>query len=174
MQEVPDACGGRHNLTGQRLLQIWAARQSCSPMNEKKRAARNTSDDRVGGSDGSQVWVEPVGAVIVARLRGIPTAELIRDCQDRVVALNRDTGINLIMYDALEFERPPIDLVLKQQVLTGNLKKSGAKIAIVVPNTSIAYLARLAFGEANHRVFYNDISAAVLWLSERNAEREPI
>jgi hypothetical protein len=40
------------------------------------------------------------------------------------------------------------------------------KIAIVVPNTAIAYLARLAFGEANHRVFYNDMSAAVLWLME--------
>jgi hypothetical protein len=34
-----------------------------------------------------------------------------------------------------------------------------------VPNTGIAYLARLAFGEANHRVFYNDIAAAVAWLS---------
>lgn len=74
------------------------------------------------------------------------------------------------MYDALELERPPIEIVLTQQILTDDLKVSGAKIAIVVPNTSIAYLARLAFGEADHRVFYNDISAAVLWLTDHESD----
>ena len=38
--------------------------------------------------------------------------------------------------------------------------------AIVVPNTRLAYLARLAFGEGDYRVFYSDIAAAVVWLSE--------
>jgi hypothetical protein len=120
-------------------------------------------------SGGGRLWVEFVG-IIVARIRGIPTAELIRECQSRVVALRNDTGCNSIMYDALELDRPPIEIVLTQQGLTDELKESGVKIAIVVPNTSIAYLARLAFGEANHRVFYNDISAAVLWLNDREAE----
>jgi hypothetical protein len=32
--------------------------------------------------------------------------------------------------------------------------------AIVVPNTRVAYLARIAFGEGDHRVVYNDFSAA--------------
>jgi hypothetical protein len=36
----------------------------------------------------------------------------------------------------------------------------------VVPNSRLAYLARLAFGEGDYRVFYNDIVAAVRWLSE--------
>ena len=120
--------------------------------------------------EGGRLWVEPVGDIIVARVRGRPTAELIRECQARVIALRIDTGCNRIMYDALELERPPIETVLTQQALTDDLKDSGVKIAIVVPNTSIAYLARLAFGEANHRVFYNDISAAVLWLTNQKAE----
>jgi hypothetical protein len=113
-----------------------------------------------------EMWVEPVGSIIIARIRGMATADLIRACQSRVVALQADTGCNRIMYDALELERPPIDIVLTQQALTAALGKSEMKIAIVVPNTAIAYLARLAFGETNHRVFYNDISAAVLWLNE--------
>ena len=130
----------------------------------------DTSGKSFDISGAGRLWVEPVGSIIVARIRGIPTAELIHECQRRVVALQSETGCDRIMYDALELEPPPIEIVLTQQALTDELKESGVKIAIVVPNTSIAYLARLAFGEAIHRVFYNDISAAVLWLSDRGAD----
>ena len=114
--------------------------------------------------------MEPVGGMIVARIRGTATAALIRECQNRVLGLQRETSCDRIMYDALELERPAIDIVLAQQALTDELKQSRVKIAIVVPNTAIAYLARLAFGESNHRVFYNDIRAAVLWLGDSAAE----
>jgi hypothetical protein len=36
----------------------------------------------------------------------------------------------------------------------------------VVPNTRLAYLARLAFGEGDYRVFYSDMTAAILWLEQ--------
>jgi len=116
------------------------------------------------GTSGGQLWVEPVGGIIVARIRGVPTAELLLECQRRVVAILIDTGSGRVLYDALELDRPPIEIVLTQQGLTDELKHSGARIAIVVSNTAIAYLARLAFGCADHRVFYNDIAAAVRWL----------
>src|SRR5213595_2136482 len=91
--------------------------------------------------EAGRLWVQPVGNIIVARVRGRATADLIRECQDRVVALRRDTGCSHIMYDALELERPPIEIVLTQQALTGDLRGDGIRIAIVVPNTAIAYLA---------------------------------
>ena len=114
----------------------------------------------------SQLWVELVGEIIIARIRGIPTEELIRECQLRVIALQADTGCTRVLYDALELERPPIEIVLTQQSFSAELKDSALSVAIVVPNTSIAYLARLAFGVLNHRVFYNDIAAAILWLTQ--------
>jgi hypothetical protein len=40
------------------------------------------------------------------------------------------------------------------------------KRAIVVPNSRIAFLARIAFGEGDYKVFYNDMIAAIKWLSE--------
>ena len=104
----------------------------------------------------------------MARIRGMPTENLIRECQSRVVALQKDTGCKRVLYDALELERPAIDIVLTQQTLTDSLKKADVRIAIVVPNTSIAYLSRLAFGESNHRVFYNDVAGAILWLTTEN------
>lgn len=113
-----------------------------------------------------QLWVELVGEIIVARIRGVPTEQLIRDCQRRVIALQADTGCTRVLYDALELERPPIEIVLTQQSISAELKQSDVKVAIVVPNTSIAYLARLAFGDLNHRVFYNDIAGALRWLTQ--------
>ena len=34
-----------------------------------------------------QLWVEPVGGLIVARVRGQPTEQLLRECQDRVLQI---------------------------------------------------------------------------------------
>lgn len=118
-----------------------------------------------------RIWVEPVGSVILARLRGKPTAELLRECEARVLELTRDTEQVRVLYDALELEAPEMDLVLLQKQLDSDRKVSlGAtplRTAILVPNTRIAYLSRIAFGhagEANYRVFYNDLSAALKWL----------
>ena len=123
-----------------------------------------------------RIWVEPVGSVILARLRGMPTAELLRECEQRVLELARDTQQVRVLYDALELEAPEMDLVLLQQRLDTAKKEtlSGASLrtAILVPNTRIAYLARIAFGhagEANYRVFYNDLGAALKWLEDRSA-----
>lgn len=113
-----------------------------------------------------QLWVEPVGQLIVARVRGRATQDLIVECQRRVVELQADTGRTRILYDALELERPPLDVVLTQQELSSALQSPAIKVAIVVQNTGIAYLARLAFGAANHRVFYSESAAATRWLEE--------
>ncbi len=129
-----------------------------------------SSEDLVSAPATGGLWVELVGGIIVARIRGTATAELIRECQRRVMALRLDTGCNRILYDALELARPPIDLVVAQQALTAELTQAWTKIAIVVPNTAIAYLSRLAFSDANHRVFYSDITAAILWLDGGAAE----
>lgn len=114
----------------------------------------------------SASWVELVGDIIIARIRGVPTEDLVRDCQQRVLALLRDTHYRKILYDALELDSPSVDITLLQQNLSEELHRLGAKIALVAPNTRVAYLSRLAFGSGNHRVFYNDMSAAIRWLDE--------
>lgn len=85
--------------------------------------------------------------------------------------LARDTQHVRVLYDALELEAPQIELVLLQQRLEAEKKASlidvSLRTAILVPNTRIAYLARIAFGQAgesNYRVFYNDFGAALKWL----------
>lgn len=111
-----------------------------------------------------QLWVEPVGGLIIARLRGRPTEALLKECQDRVLQLVQDTGRGMVLYDGLELEPPDIDVVLSQRRLDEEAGHVALRRAIVVPNTRLAYLARLAFGEGDYRVFYNDMVAAIHWL----------
>ena len=115
----------------------------------------------------AQLWIEPVGDLIVARVQGVPDEALIRECQERVLALVRETGSNCILYDALEVEAPDVEVVLVQRELDAEIGTPTLRRAIVVPNAQLAYLARLAFGDADYRVFYNDMMAAMLWLHEK-------
>jgi hypothetical protein len=114
----------------------------------------------------SQLWVEAVGNLIIARIRGVPTEALISECQDRVLLLVKGTAHNLVLYDTLEMDAPPLDVVLSQRTLDEQLGSVTLRRAIVVPNSQLAYLARLAFGEGDYRVFYNDMTAAITWLSQ--------
>ena len=116
-----------------------------------------------------QLWVERVGDLVVARVRGEPTALLLQECQERVLRLVRDTGRGKVLYDTLEMKAPPVDVPWAQRELDERLGSTQLRRAIVVPNSRLAYLARLAFGEGDYRVFYDDIVAAVQWLSEDTA-----
>jgi hypothetical protein len=86
-------------------------------------------------STDAQLWVEVVGDLIIARVRGEPTAALLRECQERVLFLVKDAGRGKVLYDTLEMSAPPIDIPWVQR-------------------------------ELDYRVFYNDMVAAVKWLSE--------
>jgi hypothetical protein len=99
-------------------------------------------------------------------MRGEPTEELLRECQDRILVLVQDTGNTRILYDTLEMEPPPVDVPLAQRKLDEELGPVQLRRAIVVPNSRLAYLARLAFGEGDYRVFYNDMAAAITWLGQ--------
>jgi hypothetical protein len=121
-----------------------------------------------------QLWVEPVGDLILARLRGRADEQLIRECQHRVVQLVKDTNQVKVLYDALEMEEPTVDLALLQEKMDAEASERLGAIplrrAILVPNTRIAYLSRIAFGqfgEGAYRVFYNDMAQAILWLEEK-------
>lgn len=116
-----------------------------------------------------EAWVELVGDLIVARVRGQPNEQLLRDTQEKVIFLVRDAGRGKVLYDTLEMIAPPVDVPWSQRALDENLGQIKLKRAIVVPNSRLAYLARLAFGEGDYRVFYNDMVAAIKWLAEDSA-----
>ena len=112
------------------------------------------------------LWVELSGDLIIARMRGEPTVELLRECQSQVVHLARDAGRARVLYDVLEMHPPHVDVPWSQRALDEQLGDLQLRRAIVVPTSKLAYLARLAFGEGDYRVFYNDIAAAVAWLTQ--------
>jgi hypothetical protein len=110
-------------------------------------------------------WVGLEGDLVVARVSGEPTEALLRSTQEQVLRLAADTG-GRVLYDTLAMTAPPVDVPWSQRQLDDALGPVRLKRAIVVPDTKLAYLARLAFGEGDYRVFYNDRGAAVRWLTE--------
>ncbi len=112
------------------------------------------------------IWVELNSDIVIARVRGIPTAPVLRECQERILTLLKDTGCRKVLYDALELEPPQVEDLLVQQKLSDEVRALGLRVAILVPNTRLAYMSRLAFGQTDHRVFYNDLAAAIRWLTE--------
>lgn len=121
-----------------------------------------------------QLWIEPVGNIIIARVRGIPTEEIIRECHERILTLSRDVGHGHVLIDGLEMEPPPVEVPIYQWKLDQQNDTSHLRRAVVVPNTRLAYLARLAFGESDIRVFYNDMSAAIHWLTQGDPRTPPL
>ena len=115
-------------------------------------------------SDG-EAWVELDGDVVVARLRGEPTEALLRRTQEQVLRLVRDGRAARVLYDTLEMTPPPVDVPWAQRELDEQLGAIRLKRAIVVPDSKLAYLARLAFGDGDYRVFYEDRGAALQWLT---------
>lgn len=114
----------------------------------------------------SEMWVELVGELIIARVRGVPTEALLREVQARVIQIVKDTGKVCVLYDGLEMLPPPIDVPMVQRELDARDSEYRLRRAIVVPNSKLAYLSRLAFGEGDYRVFYNDVMGAIHWLGQ--------
>lgn len=94
----------------------------------------------------------------------------MQSAQEQVLLLLSETDRARVLYDALEMAAPPVELVVSQQEKSDQLYQRGVRIAILTPNTRIAYLARLAFGRGEYRVFYNDLSEAVAWLTRHNED----
>lgn len=113
---------------------------------------------------GSRSWVELKSSMIIARMRGSVTEAEIEAVQQQIVQLLTDTDVRRVLYDGLEMDPPTVELTLAQQGLAAEFHKRGAKIALLVPSARIAYLARIAFGAGEHRVFYDDLAAATAWL----------
>ncbi|TFV90172.1 STAS/SEC14 domain-containing protein [Oxalobacteraceae bacterium OM1] len=109
--------------------------------------------------------VELIEEIVVVRMRGEPTEALLADCHARLLDMVKRADRRKILYDFLEMTAPKLDLVLwQQQMVAAQHLGDSLQRAVVVPNTRLAYLARIAFGECKHQIFYDDVAAAMQWL----------
>lgn len=124
------------------------------------------ADDKYGAFVNQAVWVEPVGKLVIARIRGDTTEDVLLECQSRVLAIVADSGLRCVLYDLLEAQALTPEVAMSQIRLDEGGPGAGLRRAIVVPNSPLAFVARLAFGTSDHRVFYSDIASAIRWLEE--------
>jgi hypothetical protein len=76
------------------------------------------------------------------------------------------TGSKAVLYDLTEMQPTPVKVLLYQRLLNEHVRHLDVRRAIVVPNTQIAHLARLAFGVGDYKLFYDDLHAAKRFLRD--------
>ena len=111
------------------------------------------------------LWVELSGEIIIARLRGEPTVELLAECQARSSSSRARPDAPRCSTTCSRCIRRTSTCHCRSGCSTKTWATVRLRRAIVVPTAKLAYLARLAFGEGDYRVFYNDIAAALKWLT---------
>ena len=107
-----------------------------------------------------------IGDVIRARIRGDVTEEMLRQRHQQILHISRKTGCKKLLLDDREMNAFSYQLLVAQRAFTMELEALRFRIAVVVPDSRLAYLARLQFWERNQRVFYTDFVAALQWLHE--------
>ena len=106
---------------------------------------------------------------MIARIRGEATEALLWRCQTRVLEIVAKTCSRCVLYDLLEAHSLSADAALSQVYLDEGGAGVGLRRAIVVPDSHLAYMARLAFGGSDHRIFYSDIAGAFKWLEQEDS-----
>lgn len=118
--------------------------------------------------------VELAGDMAIVRFRGAATEALLLECHQHLLDVVRNAGRQKILYDAREMTTPDLDLVfLQRHMVEARYLGESLRRAIVVSNTKLAYLARLAFGEGEYEVFYNDMASAIQWLERAPSTSAP-
>ena len=109
---------------------------------------------------------ELVNHIVVATLQGEPTKGILEACQAEVLAVVRGSGMRAVLYDFRQLSQgPSAKVLLHQEALDHETNGLKLRRAVVVSNSAVGYLARLAFSADGCLVFLNDYAAAVRFLS---------
>lgn len=115
------------------------------------------------GAAAAHAQVDDVDRWIRVLVVGEPTEEMVRKVNDDVLALARAGRGPGVLLDATRMLAPPTQVAWLQRDLLWRLE-SLVRCAVVVADSRCAFLARIAFGDANYRIFYGDLESAERWL----------
>jgi len=109
---------------------------------------------------------EAVGSLVVVRLNRPTSERVLEECQLSMLETLQQTGSKAVLYALREMQSTSVHVLLYQRILNEHVRHLDLRRAIVVPNTHVAYLARLAFGVGDYKLFYDDFEAAKRFLRD--------
>jgi len=109
---------------------------------------------------------EALGSLVVVRLTQPASERVLEECQLCVLETMAQTGSKAVLYDLTNMAPTRVNVLLYQRLLNEHVRHLDLRRAIVVPNTQIAHLARLAFGVGDYKLFYDDLEAAKRFLRD--------
>ena len=107
-----------------------------------------------------------VESLVVVRLTRPANERVLEECQLCMLEAMQQTGAKAVLYDLREMQPTSVNVLLYQRILNDHVRHLDLRRAIVVPNTQVAHLARLAFGVGDYKLFYDDLDAAKRFLRD--------
>jgi len=109
---------------------------------------------------------EAAGSLVVVRLTEPTSERVLEECQLSMLETMQQTGSKAVLYDLRQMQPTSLNVLLYQRILNEHVRHLDLKRAIVVPNTHVAHLARLAFGVGDYKLFYDDMEGAKRFLRD--------
>jgi hypothetical protein len=109
--------------------------------------------------------VDLIGGIIIAKVKGPLTEDIIRSRHAQIVRLALDTGCGKVLFDGRQTDIPSQATADLQRALNPSLKILNLRIAILITKTAQTNWARLAYINHEHQVFRDDLVSAVEWLN---------
>ncbi|MBF0553884.1 MAG: STAS/SEC14 domain-containing protein [Nitrospirae bacterium] len=103
--------------------------------------------------------------IIIAAYTGEMDMEIVKQAATGIEDLLNKSQSTKILYNTLNMDSPSMKLAMEMKSFDAKIRDKVQKSATVVPGAATAFLASIAFIlSKNHRVFHNDLAAALSWL----------
>ncbi|MBF0516203.1 MAG: STAS/SEC14 domain-containing protein [Nitrospirae bacterium] len=103
--------------------------------------------------------------IITAVYTGEMDMDLVKQAAAGIENLLKESQSTRILYNTLNMETPSMKLAMEMKAFDAKIRDKIQKSATVVPGATTAFFASIAFIlSKNHKVFHNDLEAALSWL----------
>ncbi|KWT92842.1 STAS/SEC14 domain-containing protein [Candidatus Magnetominusculus xianensis] len=103
--------------------------------------------------------------IIISVYTGEMDMEIVKQAASGIEELLTKSQSTRILYNTLNMETPSMKLAMEMKSFDAKIRDKVQKSATVVPSATTAFFASIAFIlSKNHKVFHNDLDAALSWL----------
>jgi hypothetical protein len=98
------------------------------------------------------------------------TMELVREGEQGIERELSSAPDPVVLYDCGAMEPPDMALAMEMKAFDGRIRNRIGRAATVVRDPMTAFMSKVAFAlTREHRVFYQDLDAALRWLTEADS-----
>lgn len=112
----------------------------------------------------NKLSAEVINGVVFIKVVGALSETVLEQRHELMLRCADATGAKRVLFDVRGAKPPSEEARGLQQKLNSQFSVLGLKLAVVVSDTRMAFLARQTFFGLHHHVVYDDVEIAATWL----------